>query len=74
MRYRLDFDGLIEQGVTDAFSRYTIMHGPGESNLDRVAKLAASDLIYNFGPEVAEVLSKAIRDEMERQLNGLRAN
>lgn len=74
MIHRLDFDIFIQQAVSDAFGRYTIMHGPGESNLDRVAKLAASDLIDNWGPELAEIFSKAIKTEMERQLNALRAN
>jgi hypothetical protein len=74
MRYRLDFDRFIEQAVTDIFSRYTIMHGPGESNLSRVAKLGADDLIKEWGPELAAVFQESIRTEMERQLNGLRAN
>jgi hypothetical protein len=74
MKYRLDFDRFVEQAVTDAFSRYTIMHGPSESNLDRVAGLGADDLIKEWGPELAAILKPAIKAEMERQLNALRAN
>lgn len=69
MQYKLDFDKLIEQAVYDAFTRITIIHTPRESNLDRVAHIAADELIRNWGPEVGAVLEKAIRVEMERQLN-----
>jgi hypothetical protein len=73
MKHKLDFDIFIQQAVSDAFACYTIDFGPERSNLDRVVGLAANDLIHNWGPELAEVFAKAVRAEMEDQLDGLRA-
>lgn len=71
MKHKLAFDIFVEQAVSDAFGRYTILHTPKESNLDRVATLAATDLIKDWGPELASVFAQAIKAEMERQFEGL---
>jgi len=69
MRYKLDFDRFIDQAVSDAFDRYTIM--PGDTSFDRVAGLSADDLLKEWGPELAAILKPAIKAEMERQLDDL---
>lgn len=74
MKHNLDFDLFIQQAISDAFGSITIIHTPKESNLDRVAGIAADELIRNWGPELAAVFKDAIKIEMEQQLNGLRAN
>jgi hypothetical protein len=68
MKHKLDFDLFIDQAISDAFTRYSIIHGPGESNLSRVASLAANDLLENWGPEIAEILKPAIKKQMEEEL------
>lgn len=71
MQHKLDFDRFIQQAVWDVFKTITIMHTKTESNLDRVAGIAASELIKNWGPELAAVFKDSIRVEMERQLEEL---
>jgi hypothetical protein len=71
MKHKLDFDLFIQQAISDAFGCYTIIHTPKESNLDRVASLAAVDLIKNWSPELAATFKEAIKAEMETQLEGL---
>lgn len=66
MKHNLNLDLFIEQAVSDAYGVYTI----GPSNLDRVALLAANDLIKNWGPELAAEFYVAIKAEMEKELNG----
>jgi len=68
MQHNLDFDLFVEQAVSDAFGNYTIDFGPQRSNLDRVARLAAEDLVKNWGPELAAVFKVAIKAEMEEQI------
>lgn len=71
MKHKLDFDIFIDQAISDVFHSITIVHTPKESNLDRVAKIAAEELIKNWGPELASVFAQAIKAEMERQFIGL---
>lgn len=69
MKHNLDFDLFIQQAISDAFSTYTIDHSPRKSNLDRVARLAADDLVKNWGPELAVVFYEAIKAEMEEDID-----
>jgi hypothetical protein len=73
MKHQLDFDIFVQQAVTDAFHRYTIAFGEQESNLSRVAHLAADDLVKNWGPELALIFRDSIKAEMEAQLNDIKS-
>jgi hypothetical protein len=74
MKHQLDFDIFVKQAVTDAFHRYAIVFGEQESNLSRVAHLAADDLVKNWGPELALIFRDAIKAEMEAQLDAIKSD
>lgn len=58
----MDWDKEISEAWDTAASRYTVVHNPRGSNIDRVAHLAASDyLVANPGTEIGyEFLAGAL--------------
>lgn len=55
----MNLDKLVEDAWLEGTSRYTIIHNPNESNIDRVSGLMADDMLAKLASE-RETLKAAI--------------